>query len=152
MRHPYAAAAAVLYVSVKERDKIAALAREGWEIVEDVGGRVRDSLEPIGEFHEQYGFADTLQSPGATEIGALDFIKERIGVPTKKKTSKFNKAVSAGMKAVKKSKFLGKAGTLSNPKAAFGKVTKVTSKVKKGAKVSTKGVTGVIKRAVKRIL
>ena len=70
----------------------------------------------------------------------------------KRVKSKFNKAVSSGMKAVRSSKFYGKKGTINNAKRAFGAVTKVASKVNQGKKVSTKGVTGVISRAVKRIL
>ena len=70
----------------------------------------------------------------------------------KKKLSKFNKAVSAGMKALKRSKSYGKPGTINNGKKAFKQVTKVASRIKKGAKVSGKGVTGVIKRGIGKIL
>ena len=146
MRHPYVAAGAVIYLSIKERDKIAALAREGWEVVEDV-------VEDVADIQRELNIVDTLPSPGTTSLGFLDPLKEKFGVPTKtRKQSKFNKAVSKGMKAVKRSKFLGKPGKFTNPKKAFGTVTRVVSRVKKAAKVSTKGVTGVIKRAVKRIL
>lgn len=70
----------------------------------------------------------------------------------KRVKSKFNKAVSAGMKAVRSSKFYGKKGTINNAKRAFSAVTKTASKVNRGKKVSTKGVTGTIRRAVRRIL
>jgi hypothetical protein len=70
----------------------------------------------------------------------------------KRVKSKFNKSVSAGMKAVRSSKFYGKKGTINNAKRAFSAVTKVASKVNKGKKVSTKGVSGTIARAVRRIL
>lgn len=66
----------------------------------------------------------------------------------KKKVSKFNKAVSSAMKAVKKSKFMGPPGKFSNPKKAFSSVSKTVSKAKKGRKLSAKGVTGTIKRAI----
>ncbi len=69
----------------------------------------------------------------------------------KKKLSKFNKAVSAGMKAIKRSKNYGKPGTINNGKKAFKQVTKVASRLNKGGKVSAKGVTGVIKRGIGRI-
>ena len=76
--------------------------------------------------------------------------------PTKaarpKKKSKFNRAVSAGMAAVRKSKSYGKPGKINNAKRAFSAVTKVASKVNKGKKVSAKGVTGTIARAVRKIL
>ena len=84
-----------------------------------------------------------LQSPGA----------QRSAVKiAKRKVSKYQKAVKAGMSAVKRSKFLGAKGKISNAKTAFSKVNKVASAVNKGRKVGTKGVTGVIKRAVGRWL
>jgi hypothetical protein len=66
-----------------------------------------------------------------------------------RRASSFNKAVSAGMKAVKKSKFNGKPGTLTNAKRTFTQVTKTASKIRKGKKVSAKGVIGTIARAVR---
>ena len=70
----------------------------------------------------------------------------------KRKVSKYSKAVKAGMSAVKRSKFLGAKGKISNAKTAFTRVNKVASAVNKGKKVASKGVTGVIKRAVGRFL
>ncbi len=69
-----------------------------------------------------------------------------------RKKTKFNKAVSAGMAAVRKSKSFGKPGTINNARRAFSAVTKVASKVNKGKKVAAKGVSGTIARAVRRIL
>ena len=71
---------------------------------------------------------------------------------TRKVKSKFNKAVASGMKAVRMSPSYGKKGTINNAKKAFSAVTKVASKVNKGKKVSNKGVTGTIARAVRKIL
>jgi hypothetical protein len=70
----------------------------------------------------------------------------------RRKVSKYSKAVKAGMKAVKASKFNGKKGKISNAKKTFATVNRVASAVNKGKKVSAKGVTGVIKRAVGKIL
>ena len=70
----------------------------------------------------------------------------------KRKVSKYSKAVKAGMSAVKVSKFLGAKGKISNAKTAFTRVNKVASAVNKGKKVASKGVTGVIKRAVSKYL
>ena len=70
----------------------------------------------------------------------------------KRKVSKYSKAVKAGMKAVKSSKFIGKKGTINNAKSAFKSVNLVASAVNKGKKVSNKGVRGVIARAVRKIL
>ena len=68
----------------------------------------------------------------------------------KKQRTKFNQAVSMGMKAVKNSTSYGKKGTINNAKKAFGAVNKVASKLNQGKKVSPKGPTGVIKRAISR--
>ncbi len=70
----------------------------------------------------------------------------------KRKVSKYSKAVKAGMKAVKSSKFIGKKGTISNAKTAFKSVNLVASAVNRGKKVAKTGVRGVIARAVRKIL
>jgi len=70
----------------------------------------------------------------------------------KRKVSKYSKAIKSAMAAVKASKFNGKKGKISNAKTTFAKVNKVASAVNKGKKVSAKGVTGVIKRAVSKYL
>jgi len=70
----------------------------------------------------------------------------------KKKPSKYNRAVKAGMAAVKRSKFGGPKGKLTNPKKAFGTVNKAISRLKKGLKAPNKGINGTIAKAVKRML
>jgi hypothetical protein len=79
-------------------------------------------------------------------------VQAQIKRSAKRKVSKYAKAVKAGMAAVKKSKFNGKKGNISNAKKTFATVNRVASAVNKGKKVSAKGVTGVIKRAVGKIL
>jgi len=92
-------------------------------------------------------------SPLPIPAGQAAAVGKSVGLKTRKKAkSKFNKAVSAGMKAVRASKSYGKKGTINNAKRAFSAVTKVASKVNRGKKVSRKGVTGTIARAVRRIL
>jgi len=92
-------------------------------------------------------------SPLPIPIARAAAVGAKAGLKTRKKAkSKFNKAVSAGMKAVRASKSYGKKGTINNAKRAFSAVTKVASKVNKGKKVSAKGVTGTIARAVRKIL
>jgi len=71
---------------------------------------------------------------------------------TKRKVSKYQKAVKAGMAAVKASTFNGKKGVINNAKKTFATVNKVTSAVNKGKKVANKGVRGTIARAVRKIL
>ena len=70
----------------------------------------------------------------------------------KKKTTKHNRAVKAGMAAVKRSKFGGKKGTISNAKTTFGTVNKTISMLKKGRKAPKSGIKGTIAKSVKRFL
>mgnify|MGYP003124036507 CR=1 FL=1 len=70
----------------------------------------------------------------------------------KRKVSKYAKAVKAGMAAVKKSKFGGKPGKITNAKSTFSTVSKVTSAINAGKKVSAKGIRGTVARAVRGIL
>ena len=87
--------------------------------------------------------------PTQSTLEVSDFGKggreSRGGAPTQ-----HNLAVKAGMKALKASKFDGPKGKLRKPKLSFSKVNKTISRIKKRAKVSKKGATGVIARAVKR--
>ena len=73
-------------------------------------------------------------------------------ITRKKKPSKFNKAIKAGMATVKKSKSFGKPGSFNNSKKAFATVTKVASGLKKGRKAPKTGIRGKIARAIKGIL
>ncbi len=99
---------------------------------------------------ERAGLLDPVLDP------VEEFVEEEVVIPIQKsgrKTrSKFNKAVSSGMKAVRASTSYGKKGKINNAKKAFSAVTKVASKVNRGKKVSAKGVTGTIARAVRKIL
>jgi hypothetical protein len=99
---------------------------------------------------ERAGLLDPILDP------VEEFVEEEVVVPIqrsgRKTRSKFNKAVSAGMKAVKASPSYGKKGSINNAKRAFSAVTKVASKINKGKKVPNKGVTGTIARAVRKIL
>jgi len=70
----------------------------------------------------------------------------------KKRVNKFAKAVGAGVKAVKASSYQGAKKTLTNPKKTFAAVTKVASKINAGKKVAKKGATGVISKAVSKVL
>ena len=76
-----------------------------------------------------------------------------LGKKTRKKAkSKFNKAVSAGMKAAKASTSYGKKGTINNTKKAFAAVTKTASKINKGGKVPKRGALRKIGLAIKKVL
>ena len=73
-------------------------------------------------------------------------------IKRKKPKSKFNKALSAGMKTVKASTSYGKKGTINNAKKAFSAVTKTASAVNKGGKVAKTGIKRKIGLAIKKIL
>jgi hypothetical protein len=101
----------------------------------------------------ELGLLDPLAAPAMQAAQTVTEVAEEalIEVPKrerKRRKTVFNKAVSAGMKAVKQSTSYGKKGTINNAKKAFSAVNKVASKLNKGQKVSTKGPTGVIKRAI----
>ena len=88
----------------------------------------------------------------AGQLAQSPTVQQSVKRAARKKVSKYSKAVKAGMSAVKKSKFGGKVGTISNAKSTFSTVNKVASAVNKGKKVATKCVRGTIARAVKKIL
>lgn len=96
----------------------------------------------------------------AEERGRMDRIRFEqaltdltIGVKKSKTRtkSKFNKMVSAGMKAVKASTSYGKKGTVSNAKKAFSVVTKAASAVTKGHKLPKSGVKRRIMSIMRKI-
>ena len=97
----------------------------------------------------------------AAERGRMDRIRFEqaltdLTVSTKKKSrktkSKFNKAVSAGMKIAKASTSYGKKGVLNSPKKAFSVVTKTASRINKGGKVAKSGIKRKLGLAMRKIL
>jgi len=70
----------------------------------------------------------------------------------KRKQTKFNKAVSAGLKVVKASTSYGKKGVINSPKKAFSVVTKTASRINKGGKVAASGIKRKIGLSIRRIL
>lgn len=111
------------------------------EMAAERGAADRRALEQAID-ERIFGITRTLENP---------MVQSSIRSTVKRKTSKYSKAVKAGMKAVKQSKFIGKPGSISDSKKAFGTVNKVASAVAKGKKVSPKGVSGVIKRSISKI-
>jgi hypothetical protein len=86
------------------------------------------------------------------ELAQTDIAQQGARSVVKRKVSKYSRAVKAGMAAVKKSKFGGKPGKISNAKKAFATVNKVASAVNKGKKVAKTGIRGVAAKAIRRIL
>lgn len=85
--------------------------------------------------------------------GALAFSPSvPVVLPKRRKKSSFNKAVSVGMKAVKASRSYGPKGKITSGKKAFSAVTKIASKIRRGLKVSRTGTSGIIARAVSKVL
>lgn len=128
------------------------------EQVRDVAGNVYEKVQPAVQAYGE-GVMERLRDPEQllpVDTGQSEAMEKFFGLPSgkprRKIASKFNKAVKAGMAAVKNSTSYGKKGTINNAKRAFSAVTKVASKVNKGKKVATKGVTGTIARAVRKIL
>ena len=70
----------------------------------------------------------------------------------KRAVSKFNKAVSKGMKIVRDSTSYGKKGKINNAKRAFAAVTKVVSLKKRKKKAPRSGIRAKIFRGIKGML
>lgn len=138
LRHPVLTAGAVIYYTYKNRDEIADLVEQGYEVLQ------ANVPEPT-PFASQFV---------ADPIGAsTQLIRDRPSAFTgrllpKKRKSAYNSSVSKAMKALKNSTSYGKKGILSTPKKAFGFVARTVSKLRKGKKVPSKGASGVVKRAL----
>jgi len=138
MKHPYVATAAVIYVGIKNREKIRSLLEQGYDIVETAGEARQEALMDVPPIP----FTDfkVRPSPGRP-------------IPTflgkKRRPSAFNKAVSAGMKAIKKSTSYGKKGTIKPAKKAFALVTKLAAAKKKKKKAPKSGIRRRIWNAMK---
>ena len=130
----------------------------GQALLEAAAARGQSDRVRLQQAIDQYIFEQTvlpfrqqqaMVGPTQSTIQVSDFGKggreSRGGAP-----NQHNLAVKAGMKALKASKFDGPKGKLRRPKLSFSKVNKTISRIKKKAKVSKKGATGVIARAVKR--
>jgi len=78
------------------------------------------------------------EQSGADTRRALDMavfnIQAKAEDKVKKTKSKFNKAVSAGMKAAKRSTSYGAKGVIKSPKTVFKTVTQIASKINKAKK------------------
>jgi len=139
LKHPVATGLAVAYVAYTEREKIQALLEQGYEIIEP-------AVDPLLE----------LTAPGRQELFETMQPRPAPFIPgiieqfrPKRKPSAFNRAVSAGMKAVKKSKSYGGIGNISPATKVFSIVTKLASAKKKKKKAPKKGIRRLIWNAMK---
>jgi len=125
----------------------------GQALLEAAAERGRMDRVRAQQLLDEFIFTQVTQpAQQAADIFESPTIRGQVKRSAKKKVSKYAKAVKAGMAAVKNSKFNGKKGKISNAKKTFATVNKVASAVNKGKKVSAKGVTGTIARAVRKFL
>jgi hypothetical protein len=134
LRHPVLTAGAVVYYTYKNREEIADLVEQGYDViqpqVQQVGGMVEQGLQTLSDLGPPIAL-------GGSRIAR------------KKTKSAFNKAVSKGMSIVKGSTSYGKKGTINNAKKAFSAVTKVASAASKKKKAPKTGITRKIYLGVK---
>jgi len=139
MRHPYVAAGAVIYVAVTEREKIRTLLEQGYDVIEE--RLPTPSLPPSPGI------------PGVEEIITSSMVPQFMARPGKprapRRRSSFNKAVSAGMKVIKKSTSYGGKGKIKPAKKAFSVVVKLASAKKKKKKAPKSGIRRRIWNAMK---
>ena len=109
---------------------------------------------PLAAAAGTYGLQQYLEESGEQEAQnvrvaeLMRFLEEDVPKAGKKRKSIYNKAMAKAMKAVKASAYDGKKGELRSPKKTFSTVAKAASRARKGGKLSSKGVTGVIKRSI----
>ena len=129
VRHPVLTAGAIAYYTYQNREEIGNLVEQGYEVIRPA---VQSTLEFAGDVN-----------PGFENVPVKRM--------TKRKKSTFNKAVSAGLKALKGSTSYGKKGVLSNAKAAFKTATKAASARSKGKKMPNAGPAKVAYKAAKGV-
>jgi len=139
MTNPYVLGATAVYVGVTERERIKQLLDRGYEIVQE-------RAPPILEEAAQIAAPVYPSGPG---ISARTLVGERFFPKAVRKPSTFNKAIKAGMKAVKKSKSYGGIGNISPATKVFSIVTKLASAKKKKKKAPKKGIRRAIWNAMK---
>jgi len=136
LRHPVATGLAVAYVAYTQRDKIQALLEQGYEIIEE------PVVQPVSQFLQEEVFTPEA-AVRAREVGT-------IGSPFRsRRPSSFNKAVSAGMRVIKKSTSYGGKGVIKPAKKAFSVVVKLASAKLKKKKAPKSGIRRRIWNAMK---
>jgi hypothetical protein len=145
LRHPVLTAGAVVYYTYKNREELGDLVEQGYEIIQP-------AVQPVTQFLREEVFTpENLQvarDRGTIGPAPLPGILERFR-PKPRKPSSFNKAVSAGMKVVKKSTSYGKKGEIKPAKKAFSVVVKLAAAKKKKKKAPKSGIRRRIWNAMK---
>jgi len=135
MLNPYVLGATAIYVGYHERERIKMLLDQGYEIVQEQAPPVARELLQVTE----PGRAELLAGIGARPITTR----------LTRRPSKFNKAVSAGMKALKKAPTYGGKGKIKPAKKAFALVVKLASAKMKKKKAPKSGIRRRIWNAMK---
>jgi hypothetical protein len=136
----YITAGAAIVVGIHERERIKQLLDQGYDIIEPIGRAATPILEEAAQI-------TTTAFPTGPGIQAPPFVS---GLITKKrKPSQFNKAIKAGMIAVRKSTSYGGKGKIKPAKKAFSVVVKLASAKKKKKKAPKKGIRRLIWNAMK---
>lgn len=143
-----AVAATAGVLAIQNREKIADLAAQGYQIVAPAAqqygqGVVERALDP-----ETYQVDRPFPAPLPGDLLTEELMKRR--KPRKK--TKFNQAVSKGMSIIKESTSFGKKGVINNAKKAFSTVTKAASNVSKGKKAPKSGIKRKLHTAMAKIL
>ena len=155
------------------RTAVNGLVKAGRVVVPRVAPPVAQGALGVGRAAGQAGVALARRNPAVAsgaailalqQAGLLDpvidpieeFVEEEVVVPIQKSgrrgRTKFNKAVSAGMKAVRSSSSYGKKGTINNAKRAFAAVTKVVSLKKRKKKAPRSGIRAKIFHGIKGLI
>jgi len=164
-RHPVVAVGSLIAAGIiypEERDQVIRDIQEGAqytrELVEELERRTEPGRRGVGratrraaEFFMETGERQPRHLGG---YGLPDYSGGRsFGVlptqTTKKRPSTFNKAVSAGMKAVKKSTSYGGKGKIKPAKKVFSLVTKIAAAKKKKKKAPKSGIRRTIWNAMR---
>ena len=138
LRHPAVALGAVIYVGWQEREKIRTLLEQGYDIVEAAGPARQEALMDVAPLP----FTDFKVKP-------LPGVLPETFLGKKRRPSAFNKAVAAGMNAIKKSTSYGGKGKIKPAKRAFSVVVKLASAKKKKKKAPKSGIRRRIWNAMK---
>jgi len=137
--NPYILGATAIYVGYQERERIKQLLDQGYEIVQE---QVDPILQQTATGRQE--LFETMQPRPAPFIPSI--IEQ---FRPKRKPSTFNKAIKAGMLAVKKDKAYGGKGKISPVKKAFSVVVKLASAKKKKKKAPKSGIRRRIWNAMK---